>query len=409
MRRFCTILLLLAFVSDLFAQKPVVEIIPIDTTGNGSQMKKERRLPLPTTDDFKSIHRDTTTTKLQKMRDYGNIFVRVIDAFDAIDTNYVERIGYNFTAMLQGTSNIEFYSIGTRDYTSSISFAEHPDFRIGPYFGWRWLFLGYTFDVKNIGRKAVKSGQKFEFSIYTSMLNLDLIYRKTGSDFYLRKVSGLGEDAKTLEGSACHFLDANVIGAHIYYNINHRRFSSPAVFSQSTIQRRSAGSWQVGLSVTHHDIHFNYSALPSELLAENSVEGQYRSLERLKYTDYSLAGGYAFNWAFHHGWCLGIQATPAIGYKRASAKTVIFDDTDEGPLYESRIRNKLDEIFRRRGNVNFDVTGRLGIIYNTGVWFAGAFGVIHNYNYVGGGMHFSNTFGNANVCVGFYFQRKRGE
>ena len=190
-------MLLLAFVSDLFSQYPVVEIIPIDTTGNGSQMKKERRLPLPTTDDFKSIHRDTTTTKLQKMRDYGNIFVRVIDAFDAIDTNYVERIGYNFTAMLQGTSNIEFYSIGTRDYTSSISFAEHPDFRIGPYFGWRWLFLGYTFDVKNIGRKAVKSGQKFEFSIYTSMLNLDLIYRKTGSDFYLRKVSGLGEDMKS--------------------------------------------------------------------------------------------------------------------------------------------------------------------------------------------------------------------
>ena len=292
MRRSFTILLLWAFIFPLHAQIPVVDIIPVDTTHSLQTRKKEQRLPLPTTDDFKAVHRDTTATKLQKMRNYGNIFVRVVDAFDTIDTSYVERIGYNFTAMLQGTSNIEYYSIGTRDYASSISFAEHPDYRIGPYFGWRWLFLGYTFDVKNIGRKVVKSGLRFEFSIYTSMLNLDLIYRRTGSDFYLRKVSGLGDDAKALEGSACHFVDANIIGANLYYNINHRRFSSPAVFSQSTIQRRSAGSWQVGLCVTHHDIHYNYEALPKELLAETSVEGQFSSLEHLKYTDYSHAGGY---------------------------------------------------------------------------------------------------------------------
>lgn len=341
------------------------------------------------------------------MQEYGNIFVRVVDAFDAIDTNYVERIGYNFTAMLQGTQNLEFYSLGTRDYTESIAFAQHPDFRIGPYFGWKWLFLGYTFDVMNMGRKGVKKSQKFEFSIYTSMLDIDLIYRKTGSDFYFRKITGLGEQARAFEGEDCHFIDANVVGASIYYNINHRRFSSPAVFSQSTIQRRSAGSWQVGASVTHHDIHYHFDALPDELLVETSAENQYRSLERLKYIDYSLTGGYAYNWAFRRGWCLGVSVTPAIGYKRTSAKTIVFEEPDEVDPDESRFRRRLDDIFRRKGNVNVDVTGRLGLIYNTGVWFAGAFGVIHNYNYHGGGLRFSNTFGSANVCVGFYFQKKK--
>ena len=367
-----------------------------------------RPFTLPRLSEFRTIHRDSTLRPLEKVRSYGNFFVRVIDAFDTIDSTYVERIGYNFTAMLQGTQNYEFYSVGSRDYATLLAFAQHPDFRIGPYFGWRWLFLGYTFDVTHIGKHNVKTGRKFEFSIYTSMLNFDLIYRKTGSDFFLRRVGGLGDEARTLEGSDTRFINASVIGANIYYNFNHRRFSAPAVFSQSTIQRRSAGSWQVGLGVTHHDVRFHYSELPAELFAQTETEGQFRALERLKYIDYSLTGGYAYNWVFHRGWCLGIAATPAIGYKRTSAETAIVEasDVEPEPQYDSRFLNKLDEIFRRRGNINFDVTGRLGIIYNSGRWFAGAFGVIHNYNYVGGGLQFTNTFGNANICVGFYFHRK---
>lgn len=33
-----------------------------------------------------------------------------------------------------------------------------------------------------------------------------------------------------------------------YYTFNHRRFSYPAAFTQSYIQRRSAGSWLAGIS-----------------------------------------------------------------------------------------------------------------------------------------------------------------
>ncbi len=425
MRTILSILLLFVQSTCAFAQDitPDTVIVLDDPLGNYNPSSRghisgdsvyvnpdsERPFSLPKLSEFRTIHRDSTLRPLEKVRGYGNFFVRFIDAFDTIDTTSVERIGYNFTAMLQATQNYEFYTIGSRDYASRLAFQQHPDYRIGPYFGWRWLFLGYTFDVTNLGRHSVKKGRKFEFSIYTSMLNFDLIWRKTGSDFFLRRVSGLGEEARSLEGSDTRFIDASIIGANIYYNFNHRRFSSPAVFSQSTIQRRSAGSWQLGLGVTHHDIHYDYSALPEQLFAHTDNDDTYRSLERLKYIDYSITGGYAYNWVFLRGWCLGVSLTPAIGYKRTSAKTVIVapDAEPETKPYDSGFRNKLDEIFRRRGNINFDITGRMGLIYNTGRWFAGAFAVIHNYNYVGGGLQFSNTFGTANVCVGFYFQKKR--
>ena len=38
---------------------------------------------------------------------------------------------------------------------------------------------------------------------------------------------------------------ANLAG---YYSFNHRRFSFPAAFTQSYIQRQSAGSWLAGIS-----------------------------------------------------------------------------------------------------------------------------------------------------------------
>lgn len=335
----------------------------------------------------------------------GNFLVRLIDAFDDIDTTYVERNRYNFTLMTQATSNFEFYRLSSSDYR--ISLAQHPDFRFGPYFGWRWLFFGWTFDVGNIGRRHSQS-TRFELSIYTSMFGVDLIHRRTGSDFYLQSISGMGDEAKAYEGSDCgDYLKANVTGVNLYYVFNHRRFSNPAVYSQSTIQRRSAGSWLLGASVTSHDIRCDYSELPWDLFAQTPVEHRFDALERVKYLDVSLSGGYAYNWVPARHWCLGIAASPAIGYKRTSTETVIWKDEDSGDRYGSKLMNKIDEIFRRKGDINVNATGRLGVIHNNGRWFVGLFAVGHLFNYKAEGLRFTNAFGTVNLCGGFYFQEKK--
>lgn len=387
---------------------PPKNTVHTDTTA--TEGKNIPALSLPHLSEIRDIHRDSELNPLQKVKGYGNFIVRVIDAFDDIDSNYVERIPYNFTVMLQATHNLEYYSVGTRDYSNHLSFAQKPDLRIGPYFGWKWLFLGYTFDVLNMGNRAHKSGSRFELSIYTSMFGADLIYRRTGNDFYLRHISGL-EEAELYEGTDCSYISTKLIGVNVYYNFNHRRFSNPAVYSQSTIQRRSAGSWQLGASITAHDINFDVNELPQELLAKVESQEQFLSLERVKYMDYSITGGYAYNWVFKRNWCLGIALTPSIGYKYTSTKTVVLEE--EEPTSEqqdqSAFMSKMDEIFRKHGNINFNVTGRTGVIYNNGRWFAGLFGVIHNFNYRRYDLRFSNTFGTINLCGGFYFQKSKSK
>ena len=61
-----------------------------------------------------------------------------------------------------------------------IKFAPQPSVKLGPYIGWRWVFLGYTFDLTHIGHDNNK--KEFDLSLYSSQIGIDLFYRKTGND-----------------------------------------------------------------------------------------------------------------------------------------------------------------------------------------------------------------------------------
>ncbi len=369
-------------------------------------LRRGNKVTLPPLRDIRDIHRDSTLNQKEKARRYGNFIVRIIDAFDDIDTNYVERIPYNFTAMLQATRNFEFYTVGTQDYAQRLSFAERSNIRIGPYFGWRWLFFGYTFDVAHLGQRPKKQGTNIDFSFYTSKLGVDLLYRRTGSSFYFRRIEGLGDEAKRFEGAdAGDYIQASVTGLKLYWIFNNRRFSNRAIYSQSTIQRRSAGSFQLGANFTLHDVRFNYKSLPQELFLDVDNRSIFASLERVKYTNISLQVGYAYNWVPARNWCLGFSLQPAISYQLASTKTAIL--LDESETTDTVAHSKLYGIFRQRSSLGFDLTGRAGVIYNNGRWFAGLTGILHNYNYHRQEMRFSNTFGSLNLFVGFYFQRRK--
>ena len=228
----------------------------------------------------------------------------------------------------------------------------------------------------------------------------------------------MGEDAKQLEGEECNdYINTAVTGAKVYYIFNSRCFSNPAIYSQSTIQRRSAGSFQLGASFSLHDVHFNYNALPSAVVGGTPEQATFSALERIKYSDYSVQLGYAYNWAFARNWCFGISLLPAIGLKWTSTKTAILQNQDNTlPSFDEVQKEsddpfyvKLYDEFRRQASFGIDVTSRSGIIYNNGRWFTGLTGILHNYNYRRNDFRFVNTFGSANLFVGFYFQKRKSK
>lgn len=323
----------------------------------------------------------------------GGMYEFVKD-FSRVDTNYIEPQAYNFTAMLQSTYTYEMYRLETPS-GMSITLAPEPTVKVGPYLGWRWVFFGYQLDLKHLrGNKKTE----FDLSLYSSQIGVDFFYRKTGSNFKIRKFS-LSNDTRVNELYNVPFdgLKSSVKGFNLYYIFNHRKFSYPAAFSQSTIQRKSAGSPLVGIGYTKHSLEMDWTkldALVTEKVTDKSKIGTLDSTlqsGKISYTDFSVSGGYAYNWAFAHNWLLAGSVSLALGYKRTTG-----DSQNEKQTFRDFIINSF----------NMDGVGRFGIVWNNMRWYVGSSVILHTYNYRRSQFSTMNMFGSLNFYVGFNFGKR---
>ena len=88
-------------------------------------------------------NRDSLQTRKRPLLDR---VYQIVKKFSQVDTNYIERQHYNYSAMMQSTITHESYVLGAgKDQNIELS----PDIsvKLGPYVGWRWVVLGYTLDL----------------------------------------------------------------------------------------------------------------------------------------------------------------------------------------------------------------------------------------------------------------------
>lgn len=334
----------------------------------------------------------------------GAVFTRFFREFSTIDTNYVEPQHYNYTVMLQNTNTYEQYTLSSKD-GQKIVFAPDPTFRLGPYVGWRWVFLGYTLDLKHISFKSDHSSKKeFDLSLYSSMLGIDLYWRQTGNDYHINRMNGLDDaDYSSLRNVPFEGFKASIKGLNLYYIFNHRKFSYPAAYSQSTVQRKSAGSMLLGIGYTEHNLKVDWDELGSILdqrlgkkeNGESRIDPDLKFSE-INYFDVSASCGYAYNWVFAKNWLFNASLSAGLAYNQSNS------DTDGS---HSHLRFK-DFSFK---NFNLDGIGRFGVVWNNTKWYAGASTVIHSYNYKKEQFSTNNWFGSLNIYVGVNFGKKRNQ
>ena len=231
------------------------------------------------------------------------------------------------------------------------------------------------------------------------MLGLDIYYRKTGNDYKIRQLY-LGKDINTdaIRGTNFGGLTSTIKGFNLYYIFNHRRFSYPAAFSQSTIQRRSAGSPLLGIGYTQHSLDVNWGELNKVIsdrlgsqVPTNPIDSTLMFSE-IKYTDISISGGYAYNWVFARNWVLAGSLSLALAYKRSKGDVT------------HRTFSINDFKFN---NINIDGIGRFGVVWNNSKWYVGMSTILHAYNYHRSNFSTNNFFGSINLYAGFNFGRKK--
>lgn len=339
-----------------------------------------------------------TETRMQhikkKVKHAGNVFYRFVKNFDNYDTTYISPNYYNFTAMLQNTNSFQAYKFQGRNedgLRQTISTQPAPSVKVGPYFGWRWIFLGYTFDVAH--PKAISKSTEFNFSLYSAMLGCDFIYIKNTGNFRLRRTTGFeGVGNKDFYNVDFRGLNAKTVSFSAYYVFNHKHFSYPAAYNQSTVQRKSCGSMLLGMGYSKQEVNFDYTQLPSELLGTGNDERIVDELKfsRISYDYYFVSTGYGYNWVFARNCLFGASFMPSVGIRKMSGEKL-----------------KGDELFNDLRNFSFDCTSRLGLVWNNAHWFAGASFISHLYLYRKQRFSLANSVNFCNVYVGFFFNRKK--
>ena len=321
-------------------------------------------------------------------------FRRMVRNFSRVDTNYIEPQKYNFTVMLQNTGSFEGYTLKSKN-GHEVVFSPTPSNKLGPYFGWRFIFLGYTIDLKHLKNEA---REDMGFSLYAPQLGVDVFYRKSGKNYRISWVD-LGNKAvnNSMKSQEFDGFKTSERGINLYYIFNHHKFSYPAAYSQSTIQRRSAGSALAGISYSRHKLDMDwdkfYDLVDNVSGLTNGIRDTTLHSTNIDYTNFSIGGGYAYNWVFAKNWLFDISAQLAFGYKQMYRKE----------------NSQIKEFFQNFtfNNVMLDGVARVGLVWNNMRWYSGASAVFHTYNYHKADFSTNTTFGNVYIYVGYNFGLKK--
>ena len=218
----------------------------------------------------------------------------------------------------------------------------------------------------------------------------------------------LGEDIDTSPMKDIDFggLNASIKGFNLYYIINHKRFSYPAAFNQSTCQKVSCGSPLVGIGYAKQSLYVDVGQL-NHVISEHVATSESLQMDssyvaaRVNYTDFSVSGGYAYNWVFAKNWLAAASLSLAIAYKQSTGDM-------------ERVTFKLRDFAFY--NLNFDGVGRFGVVWNNTRWYSGFSAILHSYTYRKSQFSTNSVFGSFNLYVGYNFgnrerhhQRKKGK
>ena len=210
-------------------------------------------------------------------------------------------------------------------------------------------YLGFTLSMALNPAKLMGKYRDYElnFNSYGRRFGFDVIYQDAKNFTGWNETEGM--ERVTLPAD---LLSVKTLNVNAYYAFNSRRFSYPAAFSQSYIQRRSAGSFLLAAS---------------GMGQRGTVHGERLDMQEMtfKMTNIGLGAGYGYNYVPHQGWLLHISGLPTfIVYSNTS---MTFDDTKVSLKYH------FPEVI---------ITGRGAAVYQWRNKFAGV-SIVYNFTNIG--------------------------
>ncbi len=204
--------------------------------------------------------------------------------------------------------------------------------------------LALSFSLNPAKLRGKYKDWEFETNEYSNRFGFDIILHNSKTHSGTREVAGVVTEIPT--GLVHH----RSLQVNAYYAFNHRRFSYAAAFSQSYLQKRSAGSWLASFS-------FMGSLIDISSDAERGIQPF-----DLNFYHLGVGGGYGYNYVPAKGWLIHLSGVPNIVVYDRSRLLV--------GVQEQRLKYRFPELI---------FTGRFAVVRNFKHVFLGT-QVVANYS-----------------------------
>lgn len=292
-------------------------------------------------------------------------------AFNSYDTTYVVSTGKNWKLTLKNQNWMDNFVGGEGD--DHMIFTSGAASNIGLYLSFMAVSVGYSLDVDRISG-AKGTSERLEFSFTCARFTAEM-HKTTNSGRMDTRVKTAGSDWE--RGDKLRALRRESMGVSALYFFNNRKYARAAAYCYSKFQRRSAGSALAGFSICNFDFKIDpeqFTPSQAEVFADFGIE-------HVRYTDYCLKGGYAYNWVLGRKFLLNLTGTVGAGVKHVhSTKHMASNNT---------------------GALIFG--GNFALTYNHKRYFASLQSNINTSLYVSSKRHFNYTIADLTAVLGIRF------
>ena len=295
--------------------------------------------------------------------------------FNSYDPDYVVGTGKRCKALFKNEEWMDSYVMRFPE-RKSLSMISNVSANIGAYVSYMAVSVGYSGEVNRLFGGTGTGQRKLEFQFTCALLAADGYWVKNTGGTNIRRFG---------DYSGGHWVNESFpglvresYGTDIYYFFNHRKYSQGAAYSFSKLQKRSAGSFIAGLTISHQNIGLDFAQLPEDMKVELPDE---RTVYKFKYNDICFLLGYGYNWVFKPNWLFNISVLPSIGYEHC------FRDNIDG----------YDDIF------SINLKGKMGLVYNHKKFFYGMSLKLDGHWYKSNNYSFFNSVESMSLIFGYRF------
>ena len=290
---------------------------------------------------FAGVSTDAQAQKFKRMMHRIDSMLSVRYHRSDIDTMYITRPATKWT--VRGRFNIfgAGVEIEGKELGKSFKSKMDADHKKTISIGVNYLGVSVSLSLNPAKMMGKYDDYELNLSLYNNRWGVDVSYQDAHNFKGWHEAEGSPRIDLPPE-----MLKMKSLNVSAYYAFNRRRFSYPAAFTQSYIQRRSAGSFFLALSGQGQ---------------HTETKGDYESV--LKVTNIGIGGGYGYNWVPGKNWLLHISALPTF---------TVFSNTS---LKVNGERTPLDYHFPE-----YIITARGAVIRNFKKMFVGGSMVFHFTN-----------------------------